>query len=569
MDNNSKQRQTLGFIPLSDDHQIDRKATSIPLYRSLFFRLTAGIIIVAVCMVVSVLFGNSAFDYVKSDLTLSVRLQEAKIGFRVSSKLDDLIKGIGDRAENEAIVRQMVSRADQILYALEDDDNLKGGSSTPEMKTRLKQTAQMWEDEVRPMILQTMTSLERPELRPKMDALNTLVWNYTELLNENEKLIHQSATSKINFTSKLQMSLSFVALGMILLMIWIIQDVSKRSKELAEVAKRIADGNLNVHAPVSGQDELAYLGLSFNNMTNKLSQMIMSEREDKNRLEELVRTIRETAQSLVTSATELRSGAANQSVGMKRQSDEINQAVETVYEILGRTEDAASVAKAVVKSADRAEAISKNGRQAIELSLKAMTYVKESSNEVAEGISSLSNDGKEIEEIVAKVSAIADKTNTLALNASIEASRAGDQGRGFTLVATEIRALAEESKQITSKVARTLNRISRTTQTAQELTEKGKTTAERASELVEAAGKTIRDLEAMIGESVRLAAEVQSAGEVQSKGIQKIRTAITHISSVSDLNLQTTKQNEETASKLSDLGNKLKFQSEATTDMKV
>lgn len=569
MDNNSKQRQTLGFIPLSDDRQIESKVTTIPLYRSLFFRLTAGIIIVAVCMVVSVLFGNSAFDYVKSDLTLAVRLQEAKVGFRVKNKLDNLINGIGDKTENEAIVRQMVSRADQILYALEDDDNLKGGSSTPEMKTRLKQTAQLWEDEVRPMILQTMTSVDRPEFRPKMEVLDALLWDYTELLNENERLIHQSATSKINFTSKLQMSLSFVALGMILLMIWIIQDVSKRSKELAEVAKRIADGNLNVHAPVSGQDELAYLGLSFNNMTNKLSQMIMSEREDKNRLEELVRTIRETAQSLVTSATELRSGAANQSVGMKRQSDEINQAVETVYEILGRTEDAASVAKAVVKSADRAEAISKNGRQAIELSLNAMTYVKESSNEVAEGISSLSNDGKEIEEIVAKVSAIADKTNTLALNASIEASRAGDQGRGFTLVATEIRALAEESKQITSKVARTLNRISRTTQAAQELTEKGKTTAEKASELVEAAGKTIRDLEAMIGESVRLAAEVQSAGEVQSKGIQKIRTAITHISSVSDLNLQTTKQNEETASKLSDLGNKLKIQSEATTDIKV
>lgn len=545
----------------------DLKMVPIPVYKSLFFRLTAGIVIVAVCMVLSVFFGNSAFDYVKSDLTLAVKLQEAKIGFRVTNRLDQLIDGTGNKDENVAIVRQIVSRADQIMYALEDEENLRGGgASSTEMRTKLKEAAAFWREDVRPIVLQAINSIDNPDVRPEMANLDKLILSYMDQLIELEHLIHKSATSKINITNDLQMWLSFVALGMILLMVWIIQDVSKRSKELTEIAKRIADGNLNIHAPVSGNDELSYLGAAFNNMTNKLSEMITNERNDKFRLEELFRTIRETAQSLVMSATELRTGASHQTIGMKRQSDEINQAVETVAEILERTEEAASVAKAVVKSADKAEVISKNGREAIELSLNAMTSVTLSSNEVAEGISSLSNDSREIEEIVAKVGTIADKTNTLALNASIEASRAGDQGRGFTVVATEIRALAEESKQITTKIARTLNRISNTTKKAQELTEKGKSTAESASQLVEAAGNTIRDLEALIGESVRLAAEVQSTGALQSRGVHKIRQAISHISTVSDQNLQTTKQNEDTASKLSDLGNKLKFQSEVTTE---
>jgi methyl-accepting chemotaxis protein len=519
-------------------------------------------------MVISVFFGNSAFDYVKSDLTLAVKLQEAKIGFRVTNRLDQLMKGVGDKVENEATVRQMVSRADQIMYALEDDENFRGGSTASVMRAKLRDTADFWQEQVRPLILQAINSIDHPEYRPNMSVLDGLVLKYTERLIEIERLIHQSATSKINITNNLQMWLSFVALGMILLMVWVIQDVSKRSKELAEVAKRIADGQLNIHAPVSGNDELSYLGAAFNNMTNKLADMITSERNDKHQLEELVRTIRDTAQSLVMSATELRTGASHQTVGMKRQLDEINHAVEAVEEILVSTEDAASVAKAVVKSADKAEVISKNGREAIELSLKAMTSVTDSSNEIAEGISSLSNDSKEIEEIVAKVGTIADKTNTLALNASIEASRAGDQGRGFTVVATEIRALAEESKQITNKVSRTLNRISNTTKKAQELTERGKTTAESASRLVEAAGNTIRDLEALIAESVRLAGEVQSTGVVQSRGIHKIRQSIMHISTVSDQNLHTSKQNEDTASKLSELGNKFQFHSETTSDTK-
>lgn len=516
-------------------------------------------------MVMSALLGSSAFDYIKSDLSTVAKLQDAKVAFRTRNMLDRLFEGnVENKEEIEEKVKTLIMRSDQVLFSLEDDQNLRGGASTPQMAEELKDTARYWQKFVKPMLLQTVYSLDNPSMRPKPEQVDDIIHTFTERMNVNEQLINQSATSKITNTKLLQTALAFVALGMILLMLWMIQDVSKRSRELSEVAKRIADGNLNVHAPVAGVDELSHLGASFNDMTTKLSDMIASERHDKTQLQALIKTIRETAEALAASASELQDGASAQTQGMKAQSNQINEAVATVHQILGRTDEATSVAEAVVKSSDHAKIVSAVGREAIEHSLQAMTYVKESSIEVFDGIQSLSNDSKEIEEIVAKVSNIAEKTNVLALNASIEASRAGDQGRGFTVVATEIRSLSEESKQITGNVARILNRISKSTLIAQELTDKGKSTADKALHLVQDAGNAIRELEALIGESVELAAKVQAASSMQANGINKIRQAITHVSEVSDENLQTTRKNEDTAAKLSELGNRLKSLSAAT-----
>ncbi len=514
---------------------------------------------IALAMVASVLFGNFTFDYVRSDLITSNKLQEAKIGYRVKSLLDQLIGGTSpDKKIAEAQIRSFVSRADQIMFTLEDTENLKGGSATFEMTQKLKETSDYWQNTLRPMILQSIFSMERPSLRPNWHNFNEVVRTYTEMIIENERLINRSAMDQVNKTRKLQTALSFVALGMILLMLWMIQDISKRSRELAVISDRIADGQLNIHAPVAGVDELSHLGASFNGMTAKLAGMIESERNDKLYLQKVIATIRETAEALAESASELRDGAAKQAQGMKGQSAEISKTVDSVHKIQAKTNDANKTAEAVVQSSGRAKEVSEVGRKAIDESVEAMTSVKTTSNAIVDGIRSLKNDSKAIEEIVAVVNDIADKTNMLALNASIEASRAGEQGRGFTVVATEIRALAEQSKSTTSQVRRILSKISKRTQDAVYLTSQGKETVERALVLVEQAGDTIRTLEDIIAESVDLASKISVTSQTQTSGINQIRQAITHISEVSDQNLVATRQNEEMAVKLSSMGNRLK-----------
>lgn len=531
----------------------------IPWYRSLFAKLSLGIIVIALSMVASVLFGNFAFDYVRSDLITSSKLQEAKVGYRVKSLLDQLIIGSSpDKKITEAQIRSFVSRADQIMFTLEDTENLKGGSATFEMTQKLKETSDYWQNTLRPMILQSIFSMERPSLRPDWNTFNEAVSTYTEMVIENERLINRSALDQVNKTRKLQTALSFVALGMILLMLWMIQDISKRSRELAVISDRIADGQLNIHAPVAGVDELSHLGASFNGMTAKLAGMIESERNDKLYLQRVIDTIRETAEALAESASELRDGAARQAQGMKGQSAEISKTVDNVHKIQAKTNDANKTAEAVVQSSGRAKEVSEVGRKAIDDSVEAMTSVKATSNAIVDGIRSLKNDSKAIEEIVAVVTDIADKTNMLALNASIEASRAGEQGRGFTVVATEIRALAEQSKSTTSQVRRILSKISKRTQDAVYLTDQGKETVDRALVLVEQAGDTIRTLEDIIAESVDLASKISMSSQTQTSGINQIRQAITHISEVSDENLVATRQNEDMAAKLNSMGHRLK-----------
>src|SRR5690606_39013313 len=103
--------------------------------------------------------------------------------------------------------------------------------------------------------------------------------------------------------------------------------------ELAAVADRIAEGKLNVHAPVAGVDELSHLGASFNGMTSQLASMIESERQDKLFLQELIGTIGETAEALALSASELRLSAAKQAQGMKGQAGEISRTVDHVQQI--------------------------------------------------------------------------------------------------------------------------------------------------------------------------------------------------------------------------------------------
>lgn len=531
----------------------------IPWYRSLFAKLSLGIVVIALSMVASALFGNFAFDYVRSDLSTAIKLQDAKVGYRVKSLLEQLVNGTSpDRKITEAQIRTFISRADQIMYALEDAENLSGGSAAYEMAQKLKETSDFWQNTFRPMITQTLYGLDRPSLRPNSMNFDKAALTYTNLLIENERLISRSAIERVDKTRKLQTAFSFVALGMILLMLWMIQDISKRSRELAAVSDRIADGQLNIHAPVAGVDELSHLGASFNGMTAKLAGMIESERNDKLYLQRVIGTIRETAEALAESASELRDGATRQAQGMKGQSTEISKTVDNVHNIQAKTNDANETAEAVVQSSGRAKEVSEVGRKAIDDSVEAMTSVKTTSSAIVDGIRSLSDDSKAIEEIVAVVNDIADKTNMLALNASIEASRAGEQGRGFTVVATEIRALAEQSKSTTSQVRRILSKISKRTQDAVYLTDQGKETVDKALVLVEQAGDTIRTLEDIISESVDLASKIALSSQTQTSGINQIRQAITHISEVSDENLRATRQNEEMAVKLSSMGNRLK-----------
>lgn len=539
------------------------QADKVTWYRSSFLKLLVGIVAIALLMSLVVVSSDRVLNYVKSDIRTSSKIQDADIGYRVKALLEHLVplaKEEPKRKEVESQLRKLISRADQAMFSLENSESSRLNSSVPEVAQALSRTVFFWHNSLRPMIVQMLYGTNTSLLKPASDVLHQAINDYSNLLMESERLLSQRVTKRVDKVKYLTIVVGILVLGLVWLMYKTIQDVAKRCRELTDIANRITDGQLDVYVPISGADELAHLGSAFNVMISKLSSAIASERRNSAFFQRLVATIRETTEHLAGMAVEIRRNAAKQTQGVKGQAVEIARTMKSAADIQNEADEARKTANDVVQSSGRAKEVSEAGRRAIDDTIEGIGYVKSTSEAILDSIRSLNDDCKAIEDIVTVVNDIADKTNMLSLNASIEASRAGEHGKGFNVVATEIRSLAEHSKSTTSQVRRVLDKISRRSQDALHLTEQGQDIVDKTLALVEQAGETIRDLEGIVSEYVRLSSSVAKTTRGAEIGIKEILEAVSRLNDASDDNLLVTSQSEKIAVELISIGNKLKHQ---------
>jgi methyl-accepting chemotaxis protein len=187
-----------------------------------------------------------------------------------------------------------------------------------------------------------------------------------------------------------------------------------------------------------------------------------------------------------------------------------------------------------------------------------MGAVNEQVESLAEHILALAEQAQQIGEIIASVNEIAEQTNLLALNAAIEAARAGEHGRGFSVVAAEIKALAEQSKRATAQVRRILGDIQKATHGAVIAAEDGTRSVGGAIAVVNQAGETIRLLSDTIGATAQSAAQISASAAQQAAGMAQIHQAMKNINQVTSQNLASVKQAERAAQDLNVLGTTLK-----------
>jgi methyl-accepting chemotaxis protein len=187
-----------------------------------------------------------------------------------------------------------------------------------------------------------------------------------------------------------------------------------------------------------------------------------------------------------------------------------------------------------------------------------MDRVKAQTESIAESILRLSEQAQAIAEIIEAVNDVADQTKLLSLNAAIEASRAGEHGRGFSVVAGEIKALAEQSKKATVQVRQILGEIQKATNSAVMATEEGSRSVRDAIKTVNLAGATINSLADTIAEAAQSAAQISASVGQQSVGMAQIQGAMQNINQATHQNLASTKQAEQAAQDLDLLGGKLR-----------
>jgi methyl-accepting chemotaxis protein len=313
-------------------------------------------------------------------------------------------------------------------------------------------------------------------------------------------------------------------------------------QSVAACARQIAAGDLTKR--MQPQSERDSLGIAFATMTDHLAGITRE-------LLEAVNVLVASSNEIMTSTTQLASTAAETATA-------VTETTTTVEEVKQTSQVSSQKAKQVSDQAQKAADISRTGKQAIKQTIDGMNGMRQQMRAVAESILGLSTQGQAIGEIIATVDDLAAQSKLLAVNASIEASKAGEGGKGFAVVALEVRKLAEQSKQATTQVRTILNDIQKATSSAVLATEVATKSVEAGVKQSTAAGDSIGALADNVNEAVQAATQIATTSNQQYIGMDQVVTAMESIKVASTQTVTSTKQAEVAAQQLHTLGQKLK-----------
>ncbi|MFP2964300.1 methyl-accepting chemotaxis protein [Myxococcus sp. 1LA] len=323
-------------------------------------------------------------------------------------------------------------------------------------------------------------------------------------------------------------------------------------------AEQLGRGKLEHRIEVKGQDETAQLARAFNEMAEKRQQNELQLEKESEQREHTLRTVAEFVNQLAGASAEILSSTTEQVAGAQEQGSAVTETVSTIEEITKTSEEAAGRARAVSDSARHAEEVGRSGRRAVEEAVGSMGAVREQVESIASRILALAEQAQAIGDIITTVNDISEQTHMLALNASIEASRAGEHGRGFAVVASEVKALADQSKKATGQVRQILGQIQKATHGAVMTTEEGTKSVATATRVVSEAGANIQTLSDLLAQASLTAAQIAASANQQATGIGQIRQAMHDVNQATQQALISSRQTERAMQDLNGMGQKLK-----------
>lgn len=271
------------------------------------------------------------------------------------------------------------------------------------------------------------------------------------------------------------------------------------------------------------------------------------------------RALREVIGRLASSTAEISAMTRQVASGAAETAAAVSETTSTVEEVKQTATVSASKAKSVSQTAQRSVEISDSGQKAAEDSLEGMQVIRKQMDTIAQSVIRLSEQGQAIGEIIATVNDLADQTNLLAVNASIEAARAGEYGRGFGVVAQEVKSLADQSKLATAQVRTILGEVQRATGSAVMATEQGNKAVDAGVQQTSSVGATIQQLATCISDSAQSAAQIAASSQQQLAGMDQVALAMENISQASKQNAAGTGQAQRAAEDLKELAERLRL----------
>jgi methyl-accepting chemotaxis protein len=248
----------------------------------------------------------------------------------------------------------------------------------------------------------------------------------------------------------------------------------------------------------------------------------------------LLREVIDATQATSSAASQISSSSEELASGSQELSSQVHEIASAVEQMTSTIIQTTKSTTRTAENSKNAVTIAQRGGEVIIQTVNGITKIAEVVNKASDIIQELGRNSQQIGDIVQVIDEIADQTNLLALNAAIEAARAGEQGRGFAVVADEVRKLAERTTKATKEIAQMIRKIQNDTKNAVESVTEGAQVVEEGKKLASKAGESLKEIISSANEVVDLANQVASASEEQSATAEQISKNIESISQVTN-----------------------------------
>ncbi|WHY83518.1 methyl-accepting chemotaxis protein [Siminovitchia fortis] len=368
----------------------------------------------------------------------------------------------------------------------------------------------------------------------ELDTHQTKIIGMLDQLKESGRAVaeqeHKNADHMYSSTKVVMIIiLTLISLFSIVMGLWTSRVIVRPLRQVVGLVEQVADGDLTETADIRTKDEVGILARSVNTMVLNLREMVQN-------ILGAAENLSASSEQVSASTEEIASASSNQANAAQTMNELFRELSDAINAVAQNTEQAAELANKTMQIAQDGE--------------KVVLSSVDGANVVSEQMASLEQDSNRIGEIIEVIDDIADQTNLLALNAAIEAARAGEQGRGFAVVADEVRKLAERSGEATKQITAIIKGMQENTALSVKSVQKGLAYTRKS-------GEAFENIIHMVNDTGNKVTEIAGASEEQAAQSAEVLTFIESISAATEEATASSEETASTAQSLTDLAEEL------------